>query len=628
LSLMLVVVGLLEAGTYYVSTSGDDSWPGTSSSPWRHISYGVGKLGPGDTLVVLAGNYGDEQVNVNFGGRPDAPIVIRGEPPGSVTMEGRGGGTGFSITGSYIVVEGIRFRNYSSGVGIADPSSYVTVRRCIFEDNNSCGVIAWGTSYSIWDLHDILVEECQFYDHANTQDYGISFNYAAKVVARNNYFFGDHHQTLSFKRKVYYGLAKDNVFEGFLYTALYLGQNLDTSEEDNRSRYLIAEGNVFRPAEGHRAKRPIWVANVDWAVVRDNFMEGRDDVDGGWGEGIGLGDHEDGYLPANPDHVTIYRNVMRRIGGTTTNPGIRVYHRCGDVKVFNNTFANCAYSFGFEMEETILFLNNIFYNSRNGTVREGTGRNSIYEHNIFYPMWKGMGPTDISEDPLMVGPFDPLEVGGEDPKFVPDFTRAFACRLREGSPCIDAGRFLTWTVGSGSGTQVRVQDASFFTDGFGMAEGDIVKVGDEEPARVVGVDYDMNLITLDRPISWEDGEGVSMAYFGSAPDIGAYEYEPRPWVEEDAIDVVGPKVVVFPNPSCGRVFVECPVSSVGRVRIVVYDILGRTVRKLADDFVDSPGTYRTFWDGTDGDGRPTSPGVYVIRFEVGGLSSTRKLVRF
>ncbi|RKY74820.1 MAG: hypothetical protein DRQ14_00650, partial [Candidatus Latescibacterota bacterium] len=82
LSLMLVVVGLLEAGTYYVSTSGDDSWPGTSSSPWRHISYGVGKLGPGDTLVVLAGNYGDEQVNVNFGGRPDAPIVIRGEPPG------------------------------------------------------------------------------------------------------------------------------------------------------------------------------------------------------------------------------------------------------------------------------------------------------------------------------------------------------------------------------------------------------------------------------------------------------------------------------------------------------------------------------------------------------------------
>lgn len=619
--MLLLLVGLAVAETYYVSLSGDDSWSGTSpSSAWRHISYGVGRLGPGDTLRIMPGNYGDEQVSIDFSGRADAPIVIIGE---DVTMEGKGSGNGFTIVGDYIVVEGMRFKNYESGIGIADPSSHITIRRCIFEDNNACGVIVWGTSYGIWEIHDILVERCQFYDHANLQDYGISFNYATRVVARNNYFFGDHHQTLSFKRKVYYGLAKDNTFEGFLYTALYLGQNLDTSEEDNRSRYLVAEGNVFRPAEGHRAKRPIWVANVEHAVVRDNFMEGLDEVDGGWGEGIALGDYEKGYFPANPDHVTIYRNVMRRIGGTTTNPGIRVYHECGDVRVFNNTFANCAYGLGFEAEEDILFLNNIFYNSREGTVREGTGRNSTYEHNLFYPAWAGMGPTDISLDPLLAGPFDPLEIGGEEPKFEPDFSRAYACRLTEGSPCIDSGRFLTWTVGSGSGTEVKVQDAGFFTDGFGMTEGDLVRVGDEEPALVVGVDYHNNTITLDRAISWEDGEGVSMAYFGPAPDIGAYEHRPTS-VEED-LKILEPKVLIFPNPSSGRVSVECSVPGRARVRMVIYDVLGRKVKEL--EFVASPG-YRTSWDGKDQDGRRLPSGIYICRFEVDGVKFVRKLVRF
>ena len=38
------------------------------------------------------------------------------------------------------------------------------------------------------------------------------------------------------------------------------------------------------------------------------------------------------------------------------------------------------------------------------------------------------------------------------------------------------------------------------------------------------MDYDSNILTIETPITWKRGRGVSLAYEGKAPDIGAYEY--------------------------------------------------------------------------------------------------------
>ena len=45
-----------------------------------------------------------------------------------------------------------------------------------------------------------------------------------------------------------------------------------------------------------------------------------------------------------------------------------------------------------------------------------------------------------------------------------------------------------------------------------------------ERDRNMAIDYESNLITVDQSISWREGVGVSLAYRGSAPDIGAHEY--------------------------------------------------------------------------------------------------------
>ena len=71
-----------------------------------------------------------------------------------------------------------------------------------------------------------------------------------------------------------------------------------------------------------------------------------------------------------------------------------------------------------------------------------------------------------------------------------------------------------------------VQDATPFQDGFGIEgeQGDVIQLmGDKETARVIHVDYAKRRLTLDRPLSWKDSQGVALAYDGSAPDIGTFE---------------------------------------------------------------------------------------------------------
>jgi hypothetical protein len=118
-----------------------------------------------------------------------------------------------------------------------------------------------------------------------------------------------------------------------------------------------------------------------------------------------------------------------------------------------------------------------------------------------------------------------------DPGFV-DITRTagpwdqnpYDFHLLPTSSAIDAGVFLTTTTSSGSGTIIPVADAGYFIDGYGIVEGDIIQLqGQTARARIVSIDYSTNRITIDTQLSWTSGLGVSLAYEGAAPDIGAYE---------------------------------------------------------------------------------------------------------
>jgi hypothetical protein len=464
---LLFVVSTTFADTYYVSLSGDDANDGKSeTAAFRTIAKGASVLRAGDTLIIKSGEYGNEHVVLDSSGREDAPIVIRAEVPGEVLLKGEGDGTGLSVINkSYVVVEGIRFTNYSAGIAIKYASSYVTVRKCVFMNNHKFGLLLYGTKSDPTESHHHLFTGNQFLDYADSgpasptsgagiQDYGIILYFSTDVEAVNNYFYGHHHQCLSFKKIMHRSRAAHNTFEGFYYTAIYLGQNTDSAQEGNlRCKDLVAEENVFRPSVKYRAKSAIVVSNVTGAIVRNNF------IDSIYGED----ERSERFVPGSGIHVMppavgtkIYGNVLVDV----KKPALMIRADC---EITNNTITGCDRVLDIAEGVKAVVKNNIFYkNGKQMCVAEplvpfreylhyvmkdsvmvklpvDRSKKSVFDYNLWVSDWSGKGPHGISDDPGFVGPISSLAIKAASPKFVPDFGRAKAYRLAEGSPCIDKG---------------------------------------------------------------------------------------------------------------------------------------------------------------------------------------------
>lgn len=79
--------------TYYVSTSGSNSNPGTRDYPWATPGYASRQLHAGDTLIILGGRYVirtfDDDIMVPPSGAPGEWITIRGDLANRPVIAGR-----------------------------------------------------------------------------------------------------------------------------------------------------------------------------------------------------------------------------------------------------------------------------------------------------------------------------------------------------------------------------------------------------------------------------------------------------------------------------------------------------------------------------------------------------------
>jgi len=81
----------------------------------------------------------------------------------------------------------------------------------------------------------------------------------------------------------------------------------------------------------------------------------------------------------------------------------------------------------------------------------------------------------------------------------------------------------------------------------------------------------------------------------------------------------------YPNPFNAATVVRFSMPHDGRVRLEVFDVLGRKVRTLLDD-VKPLGLYAVDWDGTGDNGTPVSTGVYFYRIQTADYSKTRSML--
>ena len=83
---------------------------------------------------------------------------------------------------------------------------------------------------------------------------------------------------------------------------------------------------------------------------------------------------------------------------------------------------------------------------------------------------------------------------------------------------------------------------------------------------------------------------------------------------------------VSPNPSASDSRLAFTLPHEGDVRVVIMDVQGREVRKLAAGRYPA-GRTELIWDGRDASGRPVGPGVFLAVASLGETRATRRIAR-
>ena len=84
------------------------------------------------------------------------------------------------------------------------------------------------------------------------------------------------------------------------------------------------------------------------------------------------------------------------------------------------------------------------------------------------------------------------------------------------------------------------------------------------------------------------------------------------------------RVSSFPNPFNAETSIAVGLPRAAKVDLVLFDLLGRPVRRLAHGAYPA-GSHVFRWDGRDDDQRPAASGVYLVRLTVQGTRRTSRL---
>ena len=118
-------------------------------------------------------------------------------------------------------------------------------------------------------------------------------------------------------------------------------------------------------------------------------------------------------------------------------------------------------------------------------------------------------------------------------------------------------------------------------------------------------------------------------------DLTSYTFQVRaknasgegPWSDEESATTTLPfrRSSNHPNPFNAETLLRYAVPETQRVRLTIYDVLGRPVRTLVDE-VRPMGVHKVVWDGRDGHGRLVASGIYLYRLQTPKSSHTRKMI--
>jgi parallel beta-helix repeat protein len=551
----------------YVSIeNGDDANPGTLTEPWKTIGKANKELQIGDTVYIRKGTYNEiiEPFNSGSEGQKITYKAFEGE---SVTIRGEAGkypaiSIGWKVNGpsygnkNYIVIDGFNVSPIDPEITspriwvYGEDSHHNEIKNCTTEVE---GEIGYGISVAKAE-HTTIENN---YIKGGKIGIGLSSKGARYTTIRNNTVLDTHHNCINVGSGK--GIPLGLLIEGNTLCGSHISDgiqfeaNYDLEYDEDSSREIIIRDNILC----HNAENGVDLKGAAEAVIERNIFYGNTgDGDGEGTRSGGLGGIMHGSNTGSRD-VIIRNNIFYdNKGAILVEIGYKVYN---NVVVANNrdyTGPNSDYDdggcwvsgfsglgFAHHVLSRVGIKNNIIGNHNYGEIcmRRSEEPNSMdINNNLYLP-----GADFVDLDNTKLGYFENWKayienistiVGDDedsieaDPLFVnvPDYPVGspdlFDFHLQSVSPCIDAGAFLTKTINSGSGSQISVENAGYFCNGYDIADGDLIQLeGQAQTARVTNVNYDNNVITIDTELVWQSGQGVSLPYYGSKPDIGAIE---------------------------------------------------------------------------------------------------------
>lgn len=221
--ILAAAAGFAHAGTYYVSTSGSDSNPGTASAPFRHVSQGAAAAHAGDTVIVMNGTYDNEGqvadpnnvgavVTMTNSGSAGAPITIEAQNRGGAILNAASSVQSslgcyaawsyFDLSYvSYVTIQGFVIENAClNGIRANGNAHDLTIRwneiRNIGNWNNPATTLSPSGMYLNRSEYNITFDGNTFHDiggGANVNQQHAIYTQASNVRIINNVFYNQVH---------------------------------------------------------------------------------------------------------------------------------------------------------------------------------------------------------------------------------------------------------------------------------------------------------------------------------------------------------------------------------------------------------------------------------------------------
>ena len=374
--------------TYYVSMSGNDTWPGTRpDSAWRHIAHACSTVVAGDTALILPGTY-PERVVFRHSGSANNIIVFKSQPRRTATTWGFDSNS--PATGSYTRIEGFNVVWDTTLTGWRDYGIFISSNNVEVVDNYLSGLrrtAIQGNWSQPWTRDNYIAGNRIFHCQAGMGVLGTNWLIESNEIERLFYyrsgdcdytrFFGD---SIVFRRNYFHGTDPDSI--GTAHVDCF--QTFDNNGE--HASYVTMEanrGSDFAQAfmgEGH-----FYHTSHDILFKNNIFYRG-------WAWGLCIQD-------------------------------------IANVRVLNNTFAYIQWhgvGFSGPYAPGGVVRNNIFFNTNTSYWWADTAQASG-DYNLIFG----------ADDPTVIGPHDILD---QDPLFVDSINNDF--RLQAASPAVEHGDSL------------------------------------------------------------------------------------------------------------------------------------------------------------------------------------------